>query len=140
GPGGGDHELLPADTNVDIQEFTSAPIGAPSFREALRWGAEVYQALKAVLKTHGLATGVGDEGGFAPDLDSNRAALDLISEAIAKAGYTPGRDIALALDVAATEFHSDGAYRFEGTSRSAEEMAAYYTELVDSYPLVSIED
>ncbi|HLU97406.1 MAG TPA: phosphopyruvate hydratase [Thermobifida alba] len=129
-----------ADTNVDIQEFMIAPIGAPSFREALRWGAEVYQALKAVLKTHGLATGVGDEGGFAPDLDSNRAALDLISEAIAKAGYTPGRDIALALDVAATEFHSDGAYRFEGTSRSAEEMAAYYTELVDSYPLVSIED
>ncbi|GAA3979543.1 phosphopyruvate hydratase [Thermobifida alba] len=129
-----------ADTNVDIQEFMIAPIGAPSFREALRWGAEVYQALKAVLKTHGLATGVGDEGGFAPDLDSNRAALDLISEAIAKAGYTPGRDIALALDVAATEFYSDGAYRFEGTSRSAEEMAAYYTELVDSYPLVSIED
>ncbi len=129
-----------ADTNVDIQEFMIAPIGAPSFREALRWGAEVYHALKAVLKAHGLATGVGDEGGFAPNLDSNRAALDLITEAISKAGYTPGRDIALALDVAATEFYSDGAYQFEGASRSAEEMAAYYTELVDAYPLVSIED
>ncbi|UOE19517.1 phosphopyruvate hydratase [Thermobifida halotolerans] len=129
-----------ADTNVDIQEFMIAPIGAPSFREALRWGAEVYQALKAVLKAHGLATGVGDEGGFAPNLDSNRAALDLITEAVTKAGYTPGSDIALALDVAATEFHSDGAYQFEGRSRSAEEMAAYYTELVDAYPLVSIED
>ncbi|NYI96131.1 enolase [Streptomonospora nanhaiensis] len=129
-----------ADTNVDIQEFMIAPVGAASFREAVRWGAEVYQALKSVLKGHGLATGVGDEGGFAPNLDSNRAALDLIIEAIQKAGYTPGRDIALALDVAATEFCSDGVYNFEGKSRSAEEMAAYYTELADSYPLVSIED
>ncbi|MFC3994843.1 phosphopyruvate hydratase [Nocardiopsis sediminis] len=129
-----------ADTNVDIQEFMIAPIGAPGFREAVRWGAEVYHALKAVLKAHGLATGVGDEGGFAPDLESNRAALDLILEAIQKAGYTPGRDIALALDVAASEFHSEGVYRFEGTSRTSEEMAAYYGELVDAYPLVSIED
>ena len=129
-----------ADTNVDIQEFMIAPIGAESFREALRWGAEVYHSLKAVLKAHGLATGVGDEGGFAPNLDSNRAALDLISEAITKAGFTLGQDIALALDVAATEFYADGAYQFEGSSRSAEEMAAYYTELVESYPLVSIED
>ncbi|MBB6173489.1 enolase [Nocardiopsis mwathae] len=129
-----------ADTNVDIQEFMIAPIGAASFREAVRWGAEVYQALKAVLKAHGLATGVGDEGGFAPNLDSNRAALDLIIEAIQKAGYTPGRDIALALDVAASEFYSDGAYRFEGESRTAEEMASYYADLVDAYPLVSIED
>ncbi|GAB3207553.1 phosphopyruvate hydratase [Marinactinospora thermotolerans] len=129
-----------ADTNVDIQEFMIAPIGAASFREAVRWGAEVYHALKSVLKSHGLATGVGDEGGFAPNLESNRAALDLIVEAIRKAGYTPGRDIALALDVAASEFHKDGAYEFEGKSRSSEEMAAYYGELLDAYPLVSIED
>ncbi len=106
-----------ADSNVDIQEFMVAPIGAPTFREALRWGAEVYHALKSVLKARGLATGLGDEGGFAPSLESNRAALDLILEAIEKAGYTPGTDIALALDVAATEFHEeDGTYRFEGES------------------------
>ncbi|ASU82484.1 phosphopyruvate hydratase [Nocardiopsis gilva YIM 90087] len=129
-----------ADTNVDIQEFMIAPIGAASFRQAVRWGAEVYHALKAVLKAHGLATGVGDEGGFAPNLESNRAALDLIIEAIQKAGYTPGRDIALALDVAASEFYADGAYKFEGKTRTAEEMATYYGELVDAYPLVSIED
>ncbi|MFC7326730.1 phosphopyruvate hydratase [Marinactinospora rubrisoli] len=129
-----------ADTNVDIQEFMIAPIGADGFREAVRWGTEVYHALKAVLKSHGLATGVGDEGGFAPNLDSNRAALDLIVEAIEKAGYTPGRDIALALDVAASEFHKDGGYEFEGKVRTAEEMAAYYGELLDAYPLVSIED
>ncbi|MDA8371376.1 MAG: phosphopyruvate hydratase [Nocardiopsaceae bacterium] len=129
-----------ADTNVDIQEFMIAPIGAASFREAVRWGTEVYHALKAVLKAHGLGTGVGDEGGFAPDLESNRAALDLIIEAIEKAGYTPGRDIALALDVAASEFYTDGAYTFEGRTRTADEMAAYYGELVDAYPLVSIED
>ncbi|GAA3723547.1 enolase [Spinactinospora alkalitolerans] len=129
-----------ADTNVDIQEFMIAPVGAASFREAVRWGAEVYQALKAVLKAHGLGTGVGDEGGFAPNLDSNRAALDLIVEAVQKAGYTPGRDIALALDVAATEFHENGSYQFEGRTRTSEEMAAYYGELLDSYPLVSIED
>ncbi|MFW5416279.1 phosphopyruvate hydratase [Nocardiopsis sp. CNT-189] len=129
-----------ADTNVDIQEFMIAPIGAPSFREAVRWGTEVYHALKAVLKAHGLATGVGDEGGFAPDLESNRAALDLIVEAIQKAGYTPGTDIALALDVAASEFHSEGSYTFEGRARTSEQMADYYAELVEAYPLVSIED
>jgi enolase len=129
-----------ADTGVDIQEFMVAPIGAESFREALRWGAEVYHALKSVLKSRSLATGLGDEGGFAPDLPNNREALDLIAIAVEKAGYRLGRDIVLALDVAATEFYSDGAYRFEGSKRSAEEMAAYYTELLDAYPLVSIED
>jgi enolase len=129
-----------ADTGVDIQEFMVAPIGAESFREALRWGAEVYHALKSVLKSRSLATGLGDEGGFAPDLPNNREALDLIAIAVEKAGYRLGRDIVLALDVAATEFYSDGAYRFEGSKRGAEEMAAYYTELLDAYPLVSIED
>ena len=129
-----------ADTDVDIQEFMIAPIGAESFREALRWGAEVYHSLKSVLKGRGLATGLGDEGGFAPSLSSNREALDLIVEAIEKAGYKPGSQVALALDVAATEFYSDGTYVFEGTKRSAEQMAAYYGELVDAYPLVSIED
>ncbi|MGH3450118.1 MAG: phosphopyruvate hydratase, partial [Haloechinothrix sp.] len=125
-----------ADTDVDIQEFMIAPIGAESFREALRWGTEVYHSLKSVLKGKGLGTGLGDEGGFAPSLASNRAALDLIVSAIEKAGYTAGRDIALALDVAATEFYSDGGYSFEGTKRTAGEMAAYYTELLDAYPLV----
>ena len=133
---GGSH----ADSNVDIQEFMIAPIGAGSFREALRWGAEIYHALKGVLKEKGLATGLGDEGGFAPNLESNRAALDLIIEAITKAGYTPGTDIALALDVAASEFHNDGSYTFEGAQKSSAEMIDYYTELVDAYPLVSIED
>ncbi|GAA1235416.1 phosphopyruvate hydratase [Prauserella halophila] len=129
-----------ADTDVDIQEFMIAPIGAESFREALRWGTETYHALKSVLKSRGLATGLGDEGGFAPSLSSNREALDIIVEAIKKAGYQPGRDIALALDVAATEFYSDGVYNFEGSTRSAEDMSAYYAELADAYPLVSIED
>jgi len=129
-----------ADTDVDIQEFMIAPIGAESYREALRWGVEVYHSLKSVLKGRGLATGLGDEGGFAPALGSNREALDLIVSAIEKAGYTAGRDIALALDVAATEFHSDGAYLFEGTKRSAEQMIGYYAELLDAYPMVSIED
>ncbi|MEU6645669.1 phosphopyruvate hydratase [Saccharomonospora sp. NPDC046836] len=129
-----------ADTDVDIQEFMIAPIGAESFREALRWGTEVYHSLKAVLKGRGLSTGLGDEGGFAPSLQNNREALDIILTAIEKAGYRPGRDIALALDVAATEFFADGAYTFEGTKRSAEQLTAYYTELVDAYPLVSIED
>ena len=133
---GGSH----ADSNVDIQEFMIAPIGAPSFREALRWGAEVYHALKAVLKEKGLSTGLGDEGGFAPNLPSNRDALDLILVAIERAGYVPGQDIALALDVAASEFHKDGVYTFEGKSRTAAEMVDYYAELVDAYPLVSIED
>jgi enolase len=129
-----------ADTNVDIQEFMVAPIGAPTFRESLRWGAEIYHALKSVLKQRGLATSVGDEGGFAPNLDSNRAALDLILEAITKAGFKPGSDIALAMDVAATEFHENGQYKFEGSLRSSGEMIAYYTDLVNSYPIVSIED
>ena len=133
---GGSH----ADTNVDIQEFMIAPIGAPSFKEALRWGAEVYHMLKKVLHDRGLSTGLGDEGGFAPNLESNRAALDVIMEAIEKAGFVPGKDIALALDVAATEFYKDGAYQFEGAAKSADEMTDYYAELVAAYPLVSIED
>ena len=129
-----------ADTNVDIQEFMIAPIGAPTFRESLRWGAEIYHALKSVLKKRGLATSVGDEGGFAPNLESNRAALDLILEAIEIAGYKPGTEIALAMDVAATEFHDNGKYTFEGASKTSAEMIAYYTSLVDAYPIVSIED
>jgi len=129
-----------ADTNVDIQEFMIAPIGAASFGEALRMGTEVYHRLKAVLKEKGLATAVGDEGGFAPDLESNRAALDLIAEAVGQAGYQLGRDVVLALDVAATEFCEDGTYTFEGAKKSAGEMIAYYAELVASYPIVSIED
>jgi len=129
-----------ADTNVDIQEFMIAPIGAPTFRESVRWGAEIYHALKAVLKKRGLATSVGDEGGFAPNLESNRAALDLILEAIEAAGFRPGSEIALAMDVAATEFHENGKYKFEGALKSSDEMIAYYTSLVDAYPIVSIED
>ncbi|WP_328448807.1 MULTISPECIES: phosphopyruvate hydratase [unclassified Amycolatopsis] len=133
---GGSH----ADSNVDVQEFMIAPIGAETFREALRWGAEVYHSLKSVLKGRGLSTGLGDEGGFAPNLANNREALDLILQAIEKAGYTPGRDVALALDVAATEFFADGAYTFEGSKKSAEQMSAYYAELIRDYPMVSIED
>jgi enolase len=133
---GGSH----ADSNVDIQEFMIAPIGAPTFREALRQGAEVYHALKSVLKKKGLNTGLGDEGGFAPDLESNRAALDLIAEAVAATGLSLGSDIALAMDVAASEFFSEGSYAFEGGSRSSDEMTAYYADLVASYPIVSIED
>jgi len=129
-----------ADTDVDVQEFMIAPIGAESFREALRWGVEVYHALKSVLKAKGLSTGLGDEGGFAPNLPNNRAALDLIVESIKKAGFTPGSDVALALDVAATEFFADGSYKFEGNQRTAAQMGDYYEELLDSYPLVSIED
>ncbi|MET8799557.1 phosphopyruvate hydratase [Nocardia sp. NPDC004568] len=129
-----------ADTGVDVQEFMVAPIGAPTFKESLRWGAEVYHALKAVLKEKGLATGLGDEGGFAPDVAGTKEALDLISVAIGKTGLKLGRDVALALDVAATEFYRDGAYQFEGSARSASEMAKFYTELRAAYPLVSIED
>jgi len=129
-----------ADNNVDIQEFMIAPIGAATYSEALRWGAETYQALKSVLKQRGLSTGVGDEGGFAPDLEHNRAALELIVEAIGKTGLTPGRDVALAIDAAATEFYKDGVYVFEGSPRSAPEMAATYAEWLDNYPLVSLED
>ncbi|MDP9801238.1 enolase [Arcanobacterium wilhelmae] len=133
---GGSH----ADSNVDIQEFMIAPIGAPSFKEALRWGAEVYHSLKKVLHERGLATGLGDEGGFAPNLESNAAALDLIIEAIEKAGFKPGEDFGLALDVAATEFFKDGVYHFEGGEKTGAEMIKYYEELVEKYPLVSIED
>ncbi|GMA40678.1 enolase 1 [Mobilicoccus caccae] len=134
---GGSH----ADTNVDIQEFMIAPIGAPTFKEALRWGAEVYHQLKKVLKDKGLATGLGDEGGFAPNLGSNREALDVIMEAISGAGYTPGQDIALALDVAASEFYNeDGSYAWEGGTKTADEMVEFYAGLVQDYPLVSIED
>ena len=129
-----------ADTNVDVQEFMVAPVGAPTFREALRQGAEVYHALKSVLKKQGLATGVGDEGGFAPDLKSNRDALDLIADAVGKAGLTLGRDVVLALDVAASEFCEKKKYTFEGKTKSAEEMTSYYADLVSSYPIVSIED
>jgi len=129
-----------ADSNVDVQEFMIAPIGAPTFAEAVRTGAEVYHALKSVLKKKGLSTGLGDEGGFAPSLDSNRAALDLIGEAVSAAGFSLGTDIALAMDVAASEFHDKGSYGFEGGSKSTDEMVAYYTELVDAYPIVSIED
>jgi enolase len=129
-----------ADTNVDIQEFMVAPIGAETFKEALRWGAEIYHGLKSVLKARGLATSVGDEGGFAPNLESNRAALDLILEAIVLAGLEPGKDVALAMDVAASEFHKDGQYTFEGAQKSSADLIAYYAELVRSYPLVSIED
>jgi enolase len=129
-----------ADTGVDIQEFMIAPIGAEDFNTALRMGAEVYHALKSVLKQRGLATGLGDEGGFAPDLPNNREALDLIGEAVQAAGFELGGDIALALDVASTEFFADGAYTFEGASKSSAELADYYASLVDNYPLVSIED
>jgi enolase len=129
-----------ADTGVDIQEFMVAPIGAATFSEALRWGAETYHALKSVLRERGLATGLGDEGGFAPDLPSNRAALELIVEAIGRTGLTVGSDIALALDVASTEFYSDGAYQFEGAARSSEWMTGYYEGLLADFPLVSIED
>ena len=129
-----------ADTNVDIQEFMVAPIGAPTFKESLRWGAEIYHSLKSVLKKQGLATSIGDEGGFAPNLASNRAALDLILQAVEKAGFKPGKEIALAMDVAATEFHEKGVYNFEGKKLTSDEMISYYTELVSAYPLVSIED
>ncbi|WP_139417742.1 phosphopyruvate hydratase [Agromyces laixinhei] len=129
-----------ADTGVDIQEFMVLPIGAPTYSEGLRWGVETYHALKSLLKAKGLSTGLGDEGGFAPDFAHNRAALDFISEAIEKAGFTLGTDIALGLDVAASEFHENGVYKFEGKDRTSAEMNAYYAELAAAYPLVSIED
>jgi enolase len=129
-----------ADTNVDIQEFMIAPVGAATFSEAVRWGAETYHALKAVLKQHGLNTGVGDEGGFAPDLENNRAALDLIIEAIGKAGHTPGRDVALAIDAAASNFLAGDSYQFEGGSKTAAEMTAIYADWLATYPIVSLED
>jgi enolase len=131
-----------ADTGVDIQEFMIVPLGAPTFSEAIRWGVEVYHALKGLLHSKGLSTGLGDEGGFAPELPTNAAALELIAEAIAKAGYKLGTDIALALDVAATEFYSEETkkYTFEGQERTGDEMIAYYADLVARFPLVSIED
>ena len=129
-----------ADTGVDVQEFMVAPIGAPSFKEALRWGAEVYHALKAVLKKQGLATGLGDEGGFAPDVAGTHAALDLICSAIESAGFTPGTDVALALDVAANGFYSEASYNFEKQTRTAGQMGEFYADLIGAYPLVSIED
>ena len=129
-----------ADTGVDIQEFMIAPIGAASFSEALRQGTEVYHALKSVLKAEGYATGLGDEGGFAPDLPNNRAALELIGRAVEAAGLSLGIDIALALDVASTEFYADGSYRFEGADRSMEWMTGYYESLIADFPMVSIED
>ena len=150
--GGGSAKTLPvpmmnilnggahADTNVDIQEFMIAPIGAQSFKESLRWGAEIYHSLKSVLKKKGLATSIGDEGGFAPNLESNRAALELILVAIENAGFKAGTQIALAMDVAATEFFEDGKYKFEGKLFTSEQMISYYSELVSAYPLVSIED
>ena len=129
-----------ADTGVDIQEFMILPAGAESYSEGLRWGVETYHALGSILKSKGLSTGLGDEGGFAPDLANNRIALDLLIEAIEKAGFTPGSDIAVGLDVAASEFATNGVYTFEGKDRSAAEMTAYYEQLVADYPLVSIED
>ncbi|WP_404433711.1 phosphopyruvate hydratase [Microbacterium lacus] len=133
---GGSH----ADNGIDCQEFFLAPIGASSFSEALRWGTETYHVLKSELLKAGYATGLGDEGGFAPDLPSNREGLDFLITAIEKAGFTPGTDIALGMDVAATEFYKDGVYRFENKDWSAEELTAYYAELVDAYPIVTIED
>jgi enolase len=129
-----------ADTGVDIQEFMVLPSGAPTYSEGLRWGVETYHALKSLLKSKGLSTGLGDEGGFAPDFASNRDALDFIAEAIGKAGFKLGTDIALGLDVAATEFFENGVYRFEGQNRTSAEMSAYYGELAAAYPLISIED
>jgi enolase len=129
-----------ADSNVDVQEFMIAPIGAPTFAEGLRQGAEVYHALKSVLKAKGLSTGLGDEGGFAPSLESNRTALDVIAEAVEQAGLKLGIDLVFAMDVAATEFYSDGSYRFEGASKTSEQLVAYYQDLVANYPIVSIED
>ncbi|GAB6900810.1 phosphopyruvate hydratase [Kineosporia succinea] len=129
-----------ADSGVDVQEFMIAPFGAPSFKEALRMGAEVYHSLKSVLKAQGLSTGLGDEGGFAPSVAGTKEALELIATAIDKAGYVLGTDLGLALDVAATEFHSEGVYSFEGAKRSSAEMIEFYTSLVNDYPLVSIED
>ncbi|MCB0872511.1 MAG: phosphopyruvate hydratase [Actinobacteria bacterium] len=131
-----------ADNSVDLQEFMIAPVGARTFADALRMGSEVYLSLKKVLKGRGLATGVGDEGGFAPNLDSNQQALEVIMEAIEAAGYAPGTDIALALDPATTEFYRDGAYHLDGEGRvlSGEEMVEFWVELCDRFPIVSIED
>ncbi|MBC8123553.1 MAG: phosphopyruvate hydratase [Gemmatimonadaceae bacterium] len=129
-----------ADNNVDVQEFMIVPVGATSFREALRYGAEVFATLRGVLHSRQLSTSVGDEGGFAPNLPSNKAALDLLMQAIEAAGYRPGPDIAIAMDVAATEFYRDGQYHYDGESHSANELIDYLTNLADNYPILSIED
>ena len=133
---GGEH----ADNGIDMQEFFLAPIGAQTFSESLRWGAEVYQVLKKELQSAGYATGLGDEGGFAPDLPSNREGLEFLVKAIEKAGFTPGSEIALGLDVAATEFFNDGVYRLDNKDWTAEQLTDYYVDLVDSFPIVTIED
>jgi len=152
--GGDDATLLPApmmnvlnggahaDNTVDLQEFMVFPVGAPSFSEALRWGAEVFHQLKSVLKSKGLSTAVGDEGGFAPNLASNREAIELVLTGIEKAGYRPGEDIAIALDPAASEFHKDGRYVLagEGATKSTEEMLDFWEEWASRYPIVSLED
>jgi enolase len=129
-----------ADNNVDIQEFMILPVGAPSFNECLRWGAEVYHALKAVLKSKKLSTGVGDEGGFAPNLGSNEEALNLIEEAIAKAGYKPGKDVYLGVDCAASEFYKSGKYVIDGEKKNGAQLVDYYAGLVDRHPILTIED
>jgi len=133
---GGSH----ADNGIDMQEFFLAPIGASTFAEALRWGTETYHVLKGELLKAGYATGLGDEGGFAPDLPSNREGLDFLITAIEKAGFTPGTEIALGMDVAATEFFTDGAYQFEGKAWTAEKLTDYYIDLADNYPIITIED
>jgi len=133
---GGSH----ADNGIDMQEFFLAPIGASTFAEALRWGTETYHVLKGELLKAGYATGLGDEGGFAPDLPSNREGLDFLITAIEKAGFTPGTEIALGMDVAATEFFKDGAYQFEGKAWTAEKLTDYYIDLADNYPIITIED
>ncbi len=129
-----------ADNNVDIQEFMILPVGAPSFTECLRWGTEVYHALKAVLKAKKLSTGVGDEGGFAPNLGSNEEALVLIEEAIKKAGFKPGKDFYLGLDCASSEFYKDGKYEIDGSKRGGKELIEYYAGIVDRHPVITIED
>jgi enolase len=129
-----------ADNNLDVQEFMLAPLGAASFSEAMRWGSECFQALKVSLKGRGLATAVGDEGGFAPDLPGSEAVCETLIEAVERAGLEAGAEVSIALDPAASEFHSDSAYRIEGTDRSAEDMVAYYERLIDDFPIVSIED
>lgn len=133
---GGEH----ANNNVDFQEFMIVPVGAPTFAEALRWGAEVFAALSKVLDEQGLLSGVGDEGGFAPNLASNGAALDILMSAIAKAGYKPGEQVALAMDVAASEFYKDGSYVYDGAPHTPAEFIDYLAELVEKYPIISIED
>lgn len=133
---GGSH----ADNNVDFQEFMVMPVGADSFKEALRWGAEVFASLSKVLKERNLLSGVGDEGGYAPNLGSNQEALDLLIEAIEKAGYKPGEQVALAMDVASSEFYKDGQYIYDGSPHSPQEFIDYLGKLVDQYPIISIED